>query len=81
MTETTTQAPETVTPRKYYWILTIQWADDWGHLRSQTADGSAAPQPGVTRGEVFTQVFGKMKEQLGADTAAVLFFSLEPDDL
>ena len=67
---------------KYFWILTLQWTDEMGRLRSRTADGMMT-QEGIdaSRSAIYQQVLAAVARAFEAENSSVLFFSLEPEYL
>ncbi|HEY8455757.1 MAG TPA: hypothetical protein VIL34_09190 [Actinopolymorphaceae bacterium] len=65
----------------YHWVMTIQWRAGGGYGQA-TFDGITRPLPkGFSRAEVYRQLRELVFERAGTDSAAVLFFALEPAEL
>ncbi|WP_043463582.1 hypothetical protein [Kitasatospora sp. MBT66] len=69
------------TPTEYHWIATLQWA--WGgHTITSTGDGIVDVT--TKRRAVYKDVIAHARVQMQVPPgaiAAVLFFSLEPNDM
>jgi hypothetical protein len=65
---------------RYQWFLTLQWNTPQG-TRASSRAGTWTVQPGDTRESVSSEIIASVKRTEGAESAVVLFFSLDPDDL
>lgn len=65
----------------WHYLITLQYPGPDGLLAS-TSDGTFRPSATAMRTEAFREIFSYEKDRLGIDgPAAILFFSLDPDDL
>lgn len=60
----------------YHWIMTVR-----NGMRMDTLDGDVDLSPGTSRSEVYQSIKERVFAEAGSREAAVLFFSLEPDEL
>lgn len=65
---------------RQHWIITLQWQTPDG-LATKTMDGTIDPNPGATRQDIYQGAYRFASEHLAATDAAVLSFTLEPDEL
>ncbi|MFC8723726.1 hypothetical protein [Streptomyces bacillaris] len=73
-------------PRRMHAVITVQLAsDEHATAEARVVSGSyeIEPRAGATRQELFKAVQSKVREEAGLGDAplAVLFWSLEPDEL
>lgn len=60
---------------RYHWVITI-WRLGQGTMRTRW--GTVTPTPGETRGQLYDRLREDLREP---EPYAVMFFSLEPDEL
>lgn len=66
----------------YAWLATLQWTDRQGVVESATAFGTVPVHEGSTQSTLTATVLELAREEIGAPGhAAVVFLSLEPNDL
>ncbi|MEU3667551.1 hypothetical protein [Streptomyces virginiae] len=65
---------------RMHWIMTLQWSAADG-LHTKTMDGTVEPNPGATRQDIYANAYEFASKHMGAKDAAVLSFTLEPDEL
>ncbi|WP_157857170.1 hypothetical protein [Streptomyces sp. PRh5] len=68
----------------YHWLVTIQWTAEDGTTTALTGSGTIEPGSKATRENLTLDVINHTRKQAGLDddtTVAVLFLSLEPNEL
>jgi hypothetical protein len=78
----TTTPPDDQQPAQgsHHWVMTLQLP----RLVSVSSQGTWTPPPGATRQDVFEAIKAHLAQRApgaGLERAAVLFFSLEPNQL
>lgn len=68
------------------WVITLQWRTDGGQLLANSTNGTLTPEQAAacgTRTAAFDRIlaFARGHMSVPPGSVAVLFFSLEPDDL
>lgn len=75
---------------RYHFVITIQFRASRGEHARYWTSGTAEAEPGITRQELFDQIYEDARVRGAAKLLAsdiethspvVLFFSLEPDEL
>ncbi|WP_432091814.1 hypothetical protein [Streptomyces sp. NRRL F-5630] len=66
--------------RRHHWIITVQYRDGV-KIRTHTANGTVTPYSDATRQTVFEDALTHTLQQLDITEAAVLHYTLEPDEL
>ncbi len=81
MTTTEEITPAVTETIAYHWIMTLQCSKG-GYLTANTVSGSANLVSGYSRSAAYLGVMDEAKHMTGfTDPVAVLFFSLEKDEL
>lgn len=82
MTASTEEKPAEAAPTvRHAWMITIQWTAADGRSHTATRSGSTGIAPGSSRNAVSADIYAEVRQALGAESAVVLFFALEPDAL
>lgn len=83
MTTATTGTPsaDTTARTRYMWLITVQWPTGHGGFGNATLSSTVDVPPGMSRLDLYMQIFEIAKQRTGANSLNVIFFSLEPDQL